>query len=240
MDSYNYYPDFSGANPNINYTDYSGPYSDPYSGYTGYDTGGSDLGSGAYDPRLDTGVPVRGAQYGGGGSAGSAGGNGINWGQVAGAVAPIAGQIYAGSQQRSAGNANLNAANNMQNLMTSNWHEASQYGRPDQHSPWGSNTWDQDPKTGKWTQTMSLDPKDQANLESARTLSGSRLGAANSIDLSYLGKQTDWGAIDPGLGRIAAAVGVGPASGATSPGSMGGSFLTSGLYRSPAREQDYR
>jgi len=57
--------------------------------------------------------------------------------------------------------------------------------RPDQVTAFGSLKWNQDPTTGQWTQTESLDPASQQALDQARGLQTSmfgRLGAQGEFD----------------------------------------------------------
>jgi len=197
---------------------------------------------GGYDPRLDTGVPPTGQQYGGGGyvpqaPSGSAGGGMLDSaGRFIGAIAPAAGQIAQGYFQNQAGQANRQDADRMFNQQIADQRNTEQYNRPDQNTPYENVKWTKDPQTGQWTQNVTLNEADQSNLDAYRGVTSARLGAAGGIDLSMYKKMPDFESI--GLGALAKAAGLDPngKSNFANP-SMGGSMIAGNItqpYISPA------
>ena len=78
-------------------------------------------------------------------------------------------------------------------MTNKNWQTQLQANRPNQISPTGSMTWEQDPTTGQWTQTVALTPEQQGifntqqvNQQTIGNLAGGLLGNydASNIDLS--------------------------------------------------------
>jgi hypothetical protein len=148
-------------------------------------------------------------------SGGSAGGGALgSW------LAKNLGGLVQGGLETSAGNKNSQLAQQLFNQINQNYLTQQQYNRPDQATPFGSSKWTVDPKTGQYTQTTSLNDKDQANLDASRQLSANKLNAANSMNLSNYSKNIDWNSI--GLGKLANAAGINP-GGTTD--SMGGYAL---------------
>lgn len=76
--------------------------------------------------------------------------------------------------------------------------------RPDQYTPWGSSTWQQD-DAGAWTQNISLNPDQQAALDAQMGLGLSRSNlAAGMMDrvTDEFGQPMDWGQFSEGGGRV--------------------------------------
>lgn len=82
--------------------------------------------------------------------------------------------------------------------------EQTQANRPTQTNPWGTMQWSRDPQTGEWTQNVSLNPRDQGRLDMWRDIADTRMQhAGQALDPSM---RINWAAINPELGRIAAAI----------------------------------
>lgn len=85
---------------------------------------------------------------------------------------------------------------------TGRWNDALRASRPNQQTPWGGVQWAQDPQTGQWTQTSTLNERDQGRLDQFRGIADQRMQhAGQALDP---GRQINWGAINPALGRISA------------------------------------
>jgi hypothetical protein len=143
----------------------------------------ADAGTGS-SSSYDIGGAFNAAMTGGGGSAGGSWLDMVKPFMTSGAF----NSLVAGLSQANSGRQNSNAANAMMAQQQGNFNTALNYNRPDQISDFGSSKWSTDPTTGRQTQTLSLNDTDKANLDSYRQLQGHRLGAADSIDLSYLGQ----------------------------------------------------
>jgi hypothetical protein len=204
---------------------------------------------GNYDPRMDPGVPPTGQQYGGGGyvpmapgGGGSAGGGYLDAaGRFVSALAPAAGQLAQGYFQNQAGNRNAQAATDQTNRIIADQQHTEQYNRPNVSTPWSNTQWTTGPD-GRQTQTTTLNPADQSNLDAYRGVTAARLGAAGGIDLSLYKKMPDFESI--GLGALAHAAGLDPngKSNFANP-SMGGSMIagnTQQPYISPASPEAMR
>jgi hypothetical protein len=185
---------------------------------------------GGYDPRLDTGVPPTGQQYGGGGyvpqapaGGGSAGGGYLDAaGRFVAAIAPAAGQMAQGYFQNQAGQSNRQDADRMFNQQQADQRNSEQYNRPDTHDPYQDVKWTKDPQTGQWTQNVTLNQADQSNLDAYRGVTAARLGAAGGIDLSMYKKMPDFESI--GLGALAKAAGLDP-NGKSNSANLGGDMI---------------
>lgn len=59
--------------------------------------------------------------------------------------------------------------------------------RPNQTTPWGNTSWSHNPTTGQWDQKVTLNPEDQASLDSNRKFDNQKLGIASGL----LGKAGD-------------------------------------------------
>jgi hypothetical protein len=233
-DEYTYTPSYDdyGQYTPVNYYD-PNQYYNPFGNNNG--SGGQ---GGGYDPRLDPGAPAPGNQYGGGGpvsQAPSAGGGYLDAaGKFIGAIAPAAGQMAQGYFQNQAGKQNSQAAQDQTNRIIADQHRTEQFNRPDQHDPFQDVKWEQDPQTGKWTQNVTLNQADQANLDASRGITAARLGAAGGIDLSMYKKMPDFESI--GLGALAKAAGLDP-NGKSNSANLGGDMIAGHVntpYISPA------
>lgn len=91
------------------------------------------------------------------------------------------------------------------------WTRALQANRPNQSTPWGSSSWTQDPQTGQWTQTQTLNPQDQQRLDMFRGIANQRMQAAQTP------LQLDWNRINPRVSRYMQG------------GSLGGGQLNGGI-----------
>lgn len=78
--------------------------------------------------------------------------------------------------------------------------------RANQYSDFGSLTWNQDPTTGKWSQTTSLNPAEQGRLADYRQIAADRMRNAMGMSANLPQGAMNWNAI--GLGNIASAAGV--------------------------------
>lgn len=90
------------------------------------------------------------------------------------------------------------------------WLRALQANRPNQSTPWASSSWAQDPQTGQWTQTQTLNPQDQQRLDMFRGIANQRMQAAQTP------LQLDWSRINPRVAQWMQG------------GSLGGSQLNGG------------
>jgi hypothetical protein len=82
--------------------------------------------------------------------------------------------------------------------------------RADQVNPWGTVSWAQDPTSGKWTQTTTLTPEQQAALDSQQRvqqgLSGTAEGMLGVVGDKYA-NEMDWSGFTP-MGGIPTAPGM--------------------------------
>jgi hypothetical protein len=189
----NYYQDPNAQNP------YAGAYTDPGSNY---------------DPRLTNDPGVNPGPSAGGGYLDAAG-------RFVSAIAPAAGSLAQGYFQHQAGAANSQAATDQTNRIIADQQHTEQYNRPDVSTPWANTAWTTGPD-GRQTQTTTLNPADQANLDAYRGVMSSRLGAAGGIDLSNYKHMPDFESI--GLGALAKAAGLDP-NGKSNTADLGGGMI---------------
>jgi hypothetical protein len=78
--------------------------------------------------------------------------------------------------------------------------------RANQVSDYGSLTWEQDPKTGKWTQTNKMDDAEKGRLEDYRQIAADRMATAKGLSANLPQGAINYDAL--GLGKIASAAGV--------------------------------
>lgn len=78
--------------------------------------------------------------------------------------------------------------------------------RANQSTDWGDLTWEQDPKTGKWTQKNTMNAAEQGRLEDYRQIAADRMANAKGLSANLPQGAINYDAL--GLGKIASAAGV--------------------------------
>jgi len=78
------------------------------------------------------------------------------------------------------------------------WKEQTAAGRPDQFNPEGSMTWEQDPTTGEWTQTVAMSPERQALYDTTTGKAQQAMDAftPSQVDLSGVADMPEVGGYD--------------------------------------------
>ncbi len=120
-------------------------------------------------------------------------GGGMDWGDIVRAGLNLYGSRRQPSMQGAA--ADDRAYNEQM------WRQMLQANRPNQNTPFMSSQWSQDPTTGAWTQTQSLNPQDQQRLDMFRGIANQRMQDASRLITP------DWNAINPRVGQMIASLG---------------------------------
>jgi len=131
---------------------------------------------------------LMGGAYGSGSTpginpAGSDGGNpfysaagGINWGNVAN-IAGVANSVFNNPKMPKAPNYTA-LASQQANQQAALLRQQTVANRPNQINSFGSSSWEEDPATGQWTQSVNLNAKDQERLNASREIQGGLMGQA--------------------------------------------------------------
>ncbi len=180
----------------------------PASSWDGEFGGGAPGGGGMGDisfPQMDQLPPGSAADTLPAMSGGGSGFGGLGTGDLIRGGASLAGNLLGNRSTAQNSPMQMQAADRAWQQQM--WNTMLGAQRPDQHTAWGDRTWSQDPKTGKWSQTDTLNPAEQGRLDSFRGIAQDRMNRASHTDLSAYDHPMDWASL--GFGNLANAAGIG-------------------------------
>lgn len=114
------------------------------------------------------------------------------WAAIGGAAIGVVGGLL----QKKAGDKNAQQAQQMseadKQFYRDQYNQSVKDNRVNQSNDFGSQAWTQDPKTGQWSQTNTLNPAEQSRLQDYRQIAADRMRAAGGINLDYLSKPLNY------------------------------------------------